>query len=238
LDSMSIFETLNRRIMEVKKTEKADLTNKSTFFFSIGLFVTLGVTVAIFENKTYDEKVEAIARIADQSEEIMDVPVTDQPPPPPPQVQQPQVVEVPDEEEIEEEIQVNLDVEMNDDTKVEEIEIKQEKEVEEDVNQIFTIVEEQAQPVGGMAAFYKFVGEKMKYPAQARRMQVEGRVFCEFVVNRDGTLQDVKVIRGIGAGCDEEAIRVIQSAPPWKPGKQRGKAVRSKFNLAIIFKLS
>jgi protein TonB len=168
----------------------------------------------------------------------MDVPVTDQPPPPPPQVQQPQVVEVPDEEEIEEEIQVNLDVEMTDDTKVEQIEIKQEKEEEEDVNQIFTIVEEQAQPIGGMSAFYKFVGEKMKYPAQARRMQVEGRVFCEFVVNRDGTLQDVKVIRGIGAGCDEEAIRVIQSAPAWKPGKQRGKAVRSKFNLAIIFKLS
>jgi periplasmic protein TonB len=224
--------------MEAKKTEKADLTNKSMFFFSIGLFVTMGVTVAIFENKTYDEQIEVIARNADVAEEVMDVPVTDQPPPPPPQVQQPQVVEVPDEEEIEEEIQVNLDVEMTDDTKVEQIEIKIEKEVEEDVNQIFNIVEEQAQPVGGMSAFYKFVGEKMKYPAQARRMQVEGRVFCEFVVNRDGTLQDVKVIRGIGAGCDEEAIRVIQSAPPWKPGKQRGKAVRSKFNLAIIFKLS
>jgi protein TonB len=224
--------------MEAKKTEKADLTNKSMFFFSIGLFVTLGITVAIFENKTYDEQVEVIGPKADVSEEIMDVPVTDQPPPPPPQVQQPQVVEVPDEEEIEEEIQVNLDVEVTEDTKVEHIEIKQEKEEEEDVNQIFTIVEEQAQPVGGMSAFYKYVSEKMKYPAQARRMQVEGRVFCEFVVNRDGTLQDVKVIRGIGAGCDEEAIRVIQSAPPWKPGKQRGKAVRSKFNLAIIFKLS
>jgi protein TonB len=224
--------------MEVKKTEKADLTNKSMFFFSIGLFVTMGVTVAIFENKTYDEQVEVIARNTDVAEEVMDVPVTDQPPPPPPQVQQPQVVEVPDEEEIEEEIQVNLDVEVTEDTKVEHIEIKQEKEEEEDVNQIFTIVEEQAQPVGGMSAFYKYVGEKMKYPAQARRMQVEGRVFCEFVVNRDGTLQDVKVIRGIGAGCDEEAIRVIQSAPAWKPGKQRGKAVRSKFNLAIIFKLS
>jgi protein TonB len=235
---MSIFETLTESAMEVKKSEKADLTNKSMFFFSIGLFVTMGTTVVIFENKTYDEKVEVVARIADQSEEIMDVPVTDQPPPPPPQVQQPQVVEVPDEEEIEEEIQVNLDVEMTDDTKVEQIEIKQEVEEKEDENQIFTIVEEQAQPVGGMAAFYKYVGEKMKYPAQARRMQVEGRVFCEFVVNKDGTLQDVKVIRGIGAGCDEEAIRVIQSAPAWKPGKQRGKAVRSKFNLAIIFKLS
>lgn len=224
--------------MEVKKTEKADLTNKSLFFFSIGLFATLGITVMIFENKTYDDQVAAIVRTTDVSDEIMEVPVTSQPPPPPPQVQQPQVVEVPDEEEIEEEIQVNMDVEVTEDTKVEQIEIKVEKEVEEDVNQIFTIVEEQAQPIGGMSAFYKYVGEKIKYPSQARRMQVEGRVFCEFVVNRDGTIQDVKVIRGIGAGCDEEAIRIIQSAPAWKPGKQRGKAVRSKFNLAIIFKLS
>ena len=208
------------------------------FFFSIGLFATLGITVMIFENKTYDDQVAAIVRTTDVSDEIMEVPVTSQPPPPPPQVQQPQVVEVPDEEEIEEEIQVNMDVEVTDDTKVEQIEIKVEKEVEEDVNQIFTIVEEQAQPIGGMSAFYKYVGEKIKYPSQARRMQVEGRVFCEFVVNRDGTIQDVRVIRGIGAGCDEEAIRIIQSAPAWKPGKQRGKAVRSKFNLAIIFKLS
>jgi periplasmic protein TonB len=225
--------------MEVKKTEKADLTNKSAFFFSIGLFLTMGVVVAIFENKTYDEAVDlGVARTTDQMEEVLEVPPTDQPPPPPPQVQIPQVVEVPDEEEIEEEIDVNLDVEVTEDTKVEQIEIKVEKEVEEDVNQIFTIVEESAAPIGGIQAFYKYVGEKMKYPAQARRMGVEGRVFCKFTVNRDGTLQDVQVIRGIGAGCDEEAIRVIQSSPPWKPGKQRGRPVRQSYNLAIIFKLN
>ena len=225
--------------MEVKKTEKADLTNKSAFFFSIGLFVTLSVVVAIFENKTYDEQTDlGLVRHSDQMEEVMEVPPTDQPPPPPPQVQQPQVVEVPDEEKIEEEIDVNLDVEVTEDTKVEHIEIKQEKEEDEDVNTVFTIVEEPASPIGGMKAFYDYVSTKMKYPAQARRMGVEGRVFCKFTVNRDGTLQDVSVIRGIGAGCDEEAIRVIQSAPAWKPGKQRGRPVRSSFNLAIIFKLN
>ena len=225
--------------MEVKKTEKAELTNKSMFFFSIGLFVTMSIVVAVFENKTYDEGVDlAVKRNADQMEEVMDVPPTDQPPPPPPQVQQPQVVEVPDEEKIEEEIDVNLDVEVTEETKVEHIEIKQEKVEEEDVNQIFTIVEEQAAPPGGMQAFYKTLNEKIKYPSQAKRMGVEGRVFCEFVVNRDGTLQDVKVIRGIGAGCDEEAVRALQSMPPWKPGKQRGKSVRSRFNLAVIFKLN
>jgi len=68
-------------------------------------------------------------------------------------------------------------------------------------------------------------------------MGVEGKVFVEFVINRDGTLVDVRVVRGIGAGCDEEAVRVVQSSPPWKPGKQRGKPVRQKYTLPIQFKL-
>jgi protein TonB len=88
-----------------------------------------------------------------------------------------------------------------------------------------------------MQAFYEYVGKKLKYPAQARRMNIEGKVFVEFVVNRDGSLVDVKVMKGIGAGCDEEAVRVIQSAPAWKPGKQRGKPVRQRMVLPITFKL-
>jgi len=106
------------------------------------------------------------------------------------------------------------------------------------VEQVFTVVEEPARPVGGMATFYRQIGELMRYPMEARRKGVEGRVFVEFVVNTDGSLSDVKVIRGIGAGCDDEAIRVIQLSNKWIPGKQRGRSVRTRFNLAIIFKLS
>jgi protein TonB len=98
-------------------------------------------------------------------------------------------------------------------------------------------VEETAMPQGGMQAFYEYVGKKLKYPTQARRMGIEGKVFVEFVINRDGTILDVKAIKGIGAGCDEEAVRVIQSAPSWKPGKQRGKPVRQRMVLPITFKL-
>lgn len=225
--------------MEAKKTEKADLGNKSLLFFSIGLFVTMSVVVFVFEMKQYEENAgSAMDKAKDHMEEIMEVPPTDQPPPPPPEVKQPQVVEAPDEEEIEEDIKVDLDAESTDDTKVEEIQIKEEKEPEEDPNVIFAIVEEQASPKNGMKAFYDFVYSKIKYPAQARRMQVEGRVFCEFVVNKDGSIQDVKVIRGIGAGCDEEAVKAISQSPHWNPGKQRGKSVRSKFQLAIVFKLN
>jgi len=164
------------------------------------------------------------------------VPPTEQPPPPPPKIQQPQIIEVPDEEEIEEEIKVEFDVEVTEDSKVEEIVIAPVEE-KEDVDQIFLVVEETATPKGGMSAFYKYVGDKMKYPAQARRMGIEGKVFVEFVINRDGSITDVKAIKGIGAGCDEEAVRVVQSAPPWNPGKQRGKPVRQRYVVPITFKL-
>jgi protein TonB len=222
--------------MELKKSDKADLTKTSTLFFSLGLTLTLGIVLTAFEWKEMEDQAELLAgKTTNTADEIMEVPPTDIPPPPPPQIQQPQVVEVPDEEEIEEEIEVNLDVEMTEETKVEQIEIKEEPK--EDVDEIFTIVEETATPKGGMAAFYKYVGSKLKYPPQANRMGVEGKVYVEFVINRDGSIVDARVVRGIGAGCDEEAARVVASSPPWNPGKQRGKAVRQKYTLPIIFKL-
>lgn len=224
--------------MEAKKTDKADLTKKSTFFFSIGLLVTLGITFMAFEWKSYDEKmVELQGKNTNVFEEMIEVPPTEQPPPPAPVIQQPQIVEVPDEEEIKEDIQLKFDVEVTEETKVEQVVVAPVVEEKEDVDHIFSVVEETAEPKGGMPAFYKYVSEKMKYPAQARRMGVEGRVFVEFVVNRDGSIVDVKAIKGIGAGCDEEAVRVVQSAPSWKPGKQRGKPVRQKMVIPIIFKL-
>lgn len=223
--------------MELKKDPKADLTKKSTFFFSIGLLVTMSLVLAAFEWRQYEATVaDLIQRRADVFEETIEVPPTDIPPPPPPQVQAPVIVEVPDEEEIEEDIQVNLDIEVSQDTKVEEVQVKVE-EVKEESDEIFTIVEESAAPKGGMAAFYKYVGDKMKYPPQARRMGIDGKVFVEFVINKDGSITDVKAVKGIGAGCDEEAVRVVQSAPAWTPGKQRGKPVKQRMVLPITFKL-
>ncbi len=223
--------------MEPKKTEKADLTNKSWLFFNIGLVVTLLIVVMAFEYSTKDDTdAKNLAKNQNILDEILEVPPTEQPPPPPPKIQQPVIIEVPDEEEIKEDIKVEFDVEVTEDTKVEEIVIAPVEE-KEDVDQIFLVVEETATPKGGMGAFYKYVGDKMKYPAQARRMGIEGKVFVEFVINRDGSITDVRAIKGIGAGCDEEAVRVVQSAPAWNPGKQRGKPVRQRYVVPITFKL-
>lgn len=224
--------------MEAKKTEKADLTNKTWLFFNIGLTASLLVAVMAFEYKKYDDTgVKDLNKNTNQMEEIIEVPPTDLPPPPPPKIQQPQIVEVPDEEEIEEEIKVEFDVEVTEDTKVEEITIAPVEEPKEEVDEIFTVVEETATPKGGMQAFYEYVGKKLKYPAQARRMGTEGKVFVQFVINKDGSISDVVAIKGIGAGCDEEAVRIIQGAPAWTPGKQRGKAVKQRMVLPITFKL-
>ena len=223
--------------MEAKKSEKADLEKKSSFFFSIGLVITMILVIMAFENKQYDETLSAlVGKNTNTFEEMLEVPPTDLPPPPPPQIQAPVIVEVPDEEEIEEEIDVKFDVEASEETKIQEVVVVAE-EAKEEVDEIFTIVEEPASPKGGMPAFYKYVGEKVKYPAQARRMGIEGKVFVEFVIGRDGSISEVRAVKGIGAGCDEEAVRIVQGAPSWTPGKQRGKAVKQRMVLPITFKL-
>ena len=83
----------------------------------------------------------------------------------------------------------------------------------------------------------QFLSKNIKYPTIAQENGVQGRVICQFVVNRDGSIVDVKVIRGVDAYLDKEAVRVIQSMPKWKPGKQRGKAVRVRYTLPVMFRL-
>ena len=102
---------------------------------------------------------------------------------------------------------------------------------------IFTIVEQQAEYPGGLEAMAKFLQRNMKYPAVARRMSIEGSVFVSFVIDREGVLSDIQVVKGISSECDKEAVRVIKLMPPWKPGKQNGKPVKCRFVLPIKFKL-
>ncbi|MDA0194436.1 MAG: TonB family protein [Bacteroidetes bacterium] len=107
-------------------------------------------------------------------------------------------------------------------------------ELEEEV---FTVVEEWAQYPGGIEALYKYVANEIKYPKEARTQRVEGRVFVQFIVEKDGSLSDVKVVKGIGPNCDNEAVRVLQNAASFKPATQRGMAVRVRMVLPITFKL-
>lgn len=224
--------------MEPKKNPKIDLAKKSSLFLNIGLCVSLLIVIVAFEWRSYDDTgLLDLGTVEDDFEDIIEIPPTNQPPPPPPKIKLPEIIEVPDEEEIEEEIEVELDVEVTAETVITDI-VFEEAPEEEDVDEIFTIVEEQASFPGGLNAFYAFLKKEIKYPRQAQRMGIEGRVFVQFVVERDGSLTDIHVIKGIGAGCDEEAVRVFKNSPKWNPGKQRGRPVRQRMNQSILFKFS
>ena len=104
-------------------------------------------------------------------------------------------------------------------------------------DEVFTIVEQQPEFPGGMTAFYEFIATNLEYPADAKASGLEGRVFVQFIVDTDGSLKDVKTVKGIGGGCDEEAERVLAKSPKFTPGKQRGKAVQVRMILPIVFSL-
>ncbi|MCC6939143.1 MAG: energy transducer TonB [Flavobacteriales bacterium] len=103
--------------------------------------------------------------------------------------------------------------------------------------QIFTIVEEMPAFPGGEAELFKYLSKAVKYPQMAQDAMISGVVYMTFVVDENGKVRDPKVLRGIGGGCDQEAIRVVKAMPEWEPGKQRGKPVRVQYNLPIRFTL-
>lgn len=178
-------------------------------------------------------------------------PPIDKPKPPPPQIQLPKLQKVIKfvppkvvKEEVVEEVPTIEEIKQNEVAAVE-VEGTEEvvfeepvQQVVEDENKIFMVVEQQPEFEGGYEAMMNFIRKNMRYPASARRMGIDGTVYVSFVVGKDGTINDVKVLRGISADCDKEAVRVVQMMPPWKPGKQNGKAVFVRFNLPIKFKLN
>ena len=223
--------------MEAKKTPEADLSKKTGMFLNLGLAISVGLCLFAFEYKSFDDRnLKDLGSVTDEFEELLDIPITEQPPPPPPPIEQPVIQEIPDEVEIEEKIEVNFDVDVQEETVIKEVVIADAPVVEK-ADEIFDVVENSPEFPGGMEAWNEYLRKNLKYPTQARRMGIEGTVYVVFVVNTDGTVQDVEVLRGIGGGCDEEALRVVKGAPKWTPGKQRGRPVRVRMRLPIRFKL-
>lgn len=217
--------------MALRKTEKADLRNRYPLFIEVGLVLTLTILIVAFR---WDVSVDEAFTVNLQKQEVVqmeDIQQTqhiEKPPPPP---RPPVPVEVPNDEILEDDV---LDLDMSLD--IDEIvdlppppppAVKEELEPE-----IFVIVEQSPELIGGLSGLQK----KIKYPEIAKKAGVEGRVFLQFVVDEFGNVHDPVITRGIGAGCDEEAIRAILTAK-FRPGKQRGKAVKVKMSLPITFRL-
>lgn len=208
-------------------------------FIEIGLIIALAGVLLAFEWKSYEKQELDLGQLVvdDTPEEMVEITQQEKPPPPPPPQQQTTVIEiVEDDMEIEDEIEI--DVEADQETVVEEYIPVEDDDEEEEEAQIFTVVESMPGFPGGETAMKRYLAENIQYPQMARESGIQGRVFVTFVVEKDGNVTDVRVLRGIGGGCDEEAIRVIKNMPRWDPGKQRGKPVRVQFNMPIMFKLN
>lgn len=230
--------------MEVKKSPKADLEGGIGMSILMGMIVGLAVLFVGFEWSTKDVQVvtadEGVADIIAEEEIEITRPENTPPPPPPPPA--PAVTEalnvVDDDVELEQQDIISSE----DDASAAQTEtfvapVVEEEEEEESAQQIFTVVEKQPEFPGGTAELFKYLSKAIKYPVIAQENGIQGRVVCSFVVNRDGSIVDIQVMRGVDPSLDKEAVRVISEMPKWKPGEQRGKPVRVRFILPVQFRL-
>ena len=228
--------------MEVKKSPKADLEKGKTMGILMGMIVGLAVLFVGFEWSDREITIvqsEGVADIiAEEEVEITRPEDTPPPPPPPPAPAVAEVLTVVEDD-------VKLDdvdiVSSEDDATTAQVEAYTPpavvEEEEESSQQIFTVVETMTEFPSGQGALLQYLAKSIKYPVIAQENGIQGRVSCSFVVNKDGSIVDAEVIRGVDPSLDKEALRVINSMPKWSPGKQRGKPVRVKYTVPVTFRL-
>ena len=224
--------------MQVKKSEKASLEKDKLVYVLMGLVFVLSLVYVALE---WTEKEVTKYEVTDTEflfEEEVEIQQTTQetpPPPPPPAVQEVEELNVVEDNVETESIEVNTEETEQEVVIAAPVEAPVEEEEEE---VIFVVVEKMPEFPGGQQALFKYLSENVKYPVIAQENGIQGRVICQFVVNKDGSIVEVEVVRSGGdPSLDKEAVRVIKSMPKWKPGKQRGKAVRVKYTVPVNFRL-
>ena len=225
--------------MHIKKSEQASLENDKLVYVLMGLVFVLSLVYVALE---WTEREVTKYEVTDTEflfEEEVEIQQTSQetpPPPPPPAVQEVEVLNVVEDNVETESIEVNTE-----DDKEAEVVIAAPVEApveEEEEEVIFKVVETMPEFPGGSKALFKYLSENVKYPVIAQENGIQGRVICQFTINKDGSIVDVEVVRSGGdPSLDKEAVRVIKSMPKWNPGKQRGKPVRVKYTVPVNFKL-
>ncbi|MBI1221894.1 MAG: TonB family protein [Bacteroidetes bacterium] len=223
--------------MELRKYPQADIRKKTDIYFMIGLTVALGVTYAAFSYSSSDKVDNSLLvdQAVEEVEEMTEITRQEQPPPPPPPP--PQTIEVVEDDADVEESDIE-DTEIDQETVIEPI-VQEQVEVVEQTKEpeVFMVVEDPPSFPGGDAAMFKYISDNLEYPPMARENNIQGRVVIQFVVDESGKITKAHVVKGIGWGCDEAALKVVNSMPRWKPGKQRNKPVRVQFMLPIRFVL-
>ena len=228
--------------MEIKKSPSADLNNKKLLFVEIGFVIALLIVYGAFEYRSKEKK-EAV--LAAENTEIIEeeiVPITQENTPPPPEIAKVPVLSdiidiVEDDITVEDNI-LNLEDDANLGVEVMDEVSEVEEEVVEEESIPFALVEKKPSFMGGDAnTFSAWVNQHLEDPEVARENGVSGRVMLQFTVNPNGSVTDVKVLRGVDPALDKEAVRVISSSPKWEPGRQRDRAVKVTYTFPVVFQL-
>lgn len=226
--------------MEVKKSKKASLEGTQSTNILMGIVVGLSFMFIAFEYAQRDIVIDEIDTSGDilVEEEIIEITRRfTPPPPPPPETVQADLIDIVEDNTLEEEVEFqSTEDEQKDAVIINYGEGDGEGEFYAD-DEIFAVVEEMPSFPGGDAALMSYISKNIKYPSIATENGIQGRVICTFVINRDGKVTNAEVIRSVDPSLDKEALRVINNMPAWKPGKQRGKPVRVKYTLPIVFRL-
>lgn len=224
--------------MKLKKSKKANLENKKFIFFEIGLVVALALTFFAFEWRVDVDSVDEFMSIDDIEVEDIVAPIT-RPKvklPPPPKVITDAIVLIDDQEEQDPDLEI---VDADTDAKSEINIVDIDEPGDEDYGDvIFVSAEFMPEFPGGQKALFKWLSKNIKYPVVAQENDICGTVFVGFVVDRDGSITNVKVLRPVDPSLDKEAIRVVKAMPKWKPGRQRNNKVRVSYTVPIRFQLS
>jgi protein TonB len=222
--------------MGLKKSPKADIESQKDILFLLGLVMSLLIVLISFKWTTKAKQIDSLGIVQEQIIEEEMIPITREevkPPPPP----KPKIVEVltivEDEVEIEEELEIE-DTEADEETIIDVEMVIVEEEEEETV---FVVVEEMPEFPGGELALRKYIAQSIEYPIVAQESGLEGKVYINFVVDKNGKVTNAKILRGIHPSLDQEALRVINNLPKWKPGRQRGQAVNVSYTVPINFVL-
>ena len=236
--------------MKPKKNEKVDLSKNSSLYFVIGLALILLISWQAIEWKTYDKSLYGYEALNVEDEDDEEIPITEQlktpPPPPPPPPPAPEVIEVvEDEEEVEETVIESTETNEDEIIEVEEVEIEEEID---DVDVPFAVIEdvpifpgcEKVKKSEQRACFQeqmnKHIRNNFRYPEIAQEMGIQGRVYVNFIISKDGNITNIRM-RGPDKNLEKEAQRIISKLPKMTPGKQRGRAVRVPFSIPIVFRL-
>lgn len=222
--------------MENKKHPHKDLLRWRGTLTNFGLMISISAVLAAFEWKAYEDKpLLDLDRDMSAWEDDFVPPITITLPPPPPVVP-PQIKDIDNEVKLDPQNFPLIDIDLPNDQAIPPV-ILDDLPVIETAPEIVDFTEVMASFVGGMEAWYIYLKTHLKYPKQEQRMGIEGTVILRFVINVDGSIQDIEVIRSASPGLDQAAVTVVENSPKWHPGKNGGRPVRSRMTMPIRFKL-